>query len=631
LTGSVAAFSAVLALFLALLAPVADAAHVRRHGLFGQLGAAASKVSHVGSSLLSEATQPITQYTTTAALANPNTPVLVTDKTKPPAGYRLTADQVEAIAARAPKVVSEIAKRRAQGMRLVPYEYTKGPGRWQVSWFTPPGGKTPQKEIIQAYVDDSTGTVTAVWTGFQVAWTMARGYPGAFGRVVNSWWLWVPLCLVFFAPFFPWRRRPTLWHLDLAMLLFFSVSIAFFNHANVGMSVPLTYPPLLYFLARLLLLAAGKGRAREPLRILVPVSWLIVGTIFLVGFRVGLNIANSNVIDVGYAGVIGADKLIHHHKLYGDFPSNNPNGDTYGPVNYYTYIPAVAVFGWSGNWDNLPAAHAAAIAFDLLTLVGLFFLGRRIRGPSTGVVLAYLWAAYPFTLFTLSSNSNDSLVACLLVLCLLVITWAPVRGFAAAVAGFTKFAPLALGPLFMRGESDWPRRRSIIWYMGAYALTTVLIFLPIVLDHNLKAFWDDSIKYQANRPAPFSIWGLWGIGGTLNPERHIVQGLAIGLALIVPFFPRKRTIVEVAALGAAVIIALQLSLTYWFYLYIPWFFPLLVVAIVCSHPFSSLHSAVRAYATGDLDLGGTEIVNEPDPVAAVALPNRLIVLDPPDR
>jgi hypothetical protein len=547
--------------------------------------------------------------------------VLVTDKTRPPSGYRLNAKQVLAIARKAPKVVQEIAKRRSQHMKLVAYEYTKGPGRWQVSWFTPPGGKTRQKEMIQAYVDDASGRVTAVWTGFQVAWTMARGYKGAFGRVVNTWWLWMPMCLVFFAPFFPWRRRPSLLHVDLLMFLFFSVSLAFFNHANLGLSVPLTYPPLLWFLVRMLMLAFGKGRPREPLRIIVPVSWLVVATIFLVGFRVGLNIANSNVIDVGYAGVIGAQKLTHHQQLYGGFPSDNPNGDTYGPVNYYTYIPAVAAFGWSGQWDDLPAAHAAAIAFDLLTLVGLFFLGRRIRGPSTGVILAYLWAAYPFSLFALSSNSNDSLVACLLVLCLLVITWAPVRGVAAALAGFTKFAPLGLGPLFLRGAGDWPRKRSLALYVLFYALATVAIFLPIVLDHNLKAFWEDSIKYQANRPAPFSLWGLWGIGGKLNPERHIVQGLAVGLALIVPFVPRRRTIVEVAALAAAVIIALQLGLNYWFYLYIVWFFPLVVVALICAHPDSALQPAVRAYATGELDAPGVPIVA--DPVAALTLRNVL--------
>ena len=31
---------------------------------------------------------------------------------------------------------------------------------------------------------------------------MARGYPGAFGRRVNALYVWLPLCLLFLAPFF---------------------------------------------------------------------------------------------------------------------------------------------------------------------------------------------------------------------------------------------------------------------------------------------------------------------------------------------------------------------------------------------------------------------------------------------
>ena len=34
---------------------------------------------------------------------------------------------------------------------------------------------------------------------------------------------------------------------------------------------------------------------------------------------------------------------------------------------------------WSGEWDDLPAAHGAALAFDLLTLGGLVLLGMRLR------------------------------------------------------------------------------------------------------------------------------------------------------------------------------------------------------------------------------------------------------------
>ncbi len=106
---------------------------------------------------------------------------------------------MQRIAARAPKMVSELRRHPT----LVAYEYTKGPGRWQVSWFS----RAPhQREFAQVYVSDATGRVLEAWTGFQVAWTMARGYPGAFGRQSNAWYVWLPLCLLFVVPFLPLRR-----------------------------------------------------------------------------------------------------------------------------------------------------------------------------------------------------------------------------------------------------------------------------------------------------------------------------------------------------------------------------------------------------------------------------------------
>ncbi|HUE26663.1 MAG TPA: hypothetical protein VMP89_07805 [Solirubrobacteraceae bacterium] len=515
--------------------------------------------------------------TSTVTATTPGAPVLVTSQNRPPPGYHLTAAQVERIAAANATARAELRRHP----KAIPYEYTKGGATWQVSWFS--AGRH-QVELLQVYVSDATRQVTQAWTGFQVAWSMARGYPGAFGRRVNALYVWIPLCVLFVAPFLPWRRprRLSLLHLDLLMLLGFSISLALFNNADIGLSVPLVYPFLLYLLARMLLLAFGRGRPKAPLRLLVPVSWLAVATVFLVGFRVGLNVTNSNVIDVGYAGVIGADKLVHGQPLYGHWPKDNSQGDTYGPVAYYAYVPFREIFGWSGTWDDLPAAHAAAIAFDLLTLVGLFFLGRRIRGPTLGTLLAYAWAAYPFTLWSLSSNTNDALVALLLVVALLVITWAPARGVAAALAGLTKFAPLALAPLFLRGTgAAWPRKRSLVAYVLAYGATIALALLPVILKHDLHAFWRDTIVYQADRVAPFSVWGLWG---GLGVEQHLVEGAAVALAAAVAFVPRRRGLVEVAALGAAVVIALQLAANYWLYSYIVWFFPLVIVALFGTFP-----------------------------------------------
>ena len=189
---------------------------------------------------------------------------------------------------------------------------------------------------------------------------------------------------------------------------------------------------------------------------------------------------------------------------------------------------AELIFGWSGVWDELPTAHAAAIAFDLLTLLGLFFLGRRIRGPTLGTVFAYLWAAYPFTLWALSSNTNDALVALLVVSALLVITSAPARGrggrarradqVRAAGAGA---AAVARGGPSVAAQAVGGRVRRRIRGDALVAM------LPVLLDDNLRAFWHDSIAYQAGRVTPFSVWGLWG---GLGFEQHVVEGAAVALA-----------------------------------------------------------------------------------------------------
>jgi hypothetical protein len=568
-------------LLLALVVPgVAGAATTSGTGVTGLPGvgggiltAGAPRTATATATATAALTRTVVK-TVTKTVAASGSPVLVTDPNTPPSGYRLTANKVLAIASADPRVKAELRRHP----KAIPYQYTKGFPTWQVSWFS---NTKPQRELLQVYVDDNTHAVTQAWTGFQVAWTMARGYAGAFGRRVNSWFIWIPLCILFVAPFLPWRRRPTLWHLDLLVLVSLSVSLAFFNHARIGLSVPLVYPPLIYLMLRLFFLANGRGIPRRPLRTLAPTSWLAIGTVFLMAFRIGLNILNSNVIDVGYSGVIGADKLIHGVALYGHWPKDNMYGDTYGPVSYMLYVPFRLIFGWSGTWDSLPAAHGAAIFFDLLCLLGLYLLGRKLRGNRLGVVLAYCWAAYPFTLYALNSNTNDSLVGAVLIFALLAIRTAPGRGVMAALAGMTKFAPFALAPLLLRGTEERLRKRHIVGFGIAFTLTGVVTMLPVLLKNDLSAFWHDSILYQSDRTTPFSIWGLWGGLGWLQ---SLCQGAVIALALGVAFLPSRRSLVDVAALGAGVLIALQLTLNYWLYPYIVWFVPLAFVALVASHP-----------------------------------------------
>ncbi len=459
-----------------------------------------------------------------------------------------------------------------------------------MSWFE--GGD----EVAQARVDDSFGVVLEAWTGHQVAWSMARGYEGAFGRKLNAPWVWIPLCVLFLLPFVDPRRPFRLLHLDLAVLLAFGVSHVFFNRGEIGVSVPLVYPVLLYLLARLLWTGLRPRERDQRLIPLIPISWLALAIVFLLAFRVGLNVVDSNVIDVGYAGVIGGDRIADGDGLYGPgFAADVEHGDTYGPLTYLSYVPFEQALPWSGTWDDLPAAHGASIAFDVLTLLGLLLLGRRLRpgreGGDLGVVLGYAWVTYPYAIFALQTNSNDTLVGLLTVAAMLGLTLAPARrglsaasrGVAVALAGAAKMAPLALAPLFATAGADAGRRgvlRSVAIFSIALAAVLAASFLPFVPDGGPREIYDRTLGYQASRGSPFSVWGQLDSGETF---RSAMAVLAVLLALAVAFVPRRKTPLQVAALGAAVLIAVQLAASHWFYLYVVWFFPLALVALLGSY------------------------------------------------
>jgi hypothetical protein len=531
--------------------------------------------------------QKSSSSSTTTTSTEPEAPVPVADSDTPPPGRYSSPDRILQIADRLPKMRSV----RAEHPGSFGDVYLKGPSRWQVSYFSKQG-----KEIGLVILADYSGHVLEQWTGFQIAWTMARGYPGAFGRHVNALYIWIPMCFLFFVPFFDWRKPLRLLHLDLLVLLSFSVSLAFFNHAHIYASTPLVYPPLVYLLVRMLILARvgrrapGREAPSAP-RLLIPAPWLAIGVVFLLGFRVALNVTDSNVIDVGYAGVIGAERIAQDEPLYGGYPSDNEHGDTYGPANYEAYVPFQQIFGWSGTWDDLPAAHAAAILFDLLAVGLLFLLGRRVRGPGLGILLAYAWVSYPFTLFALESNSNDSLVAVLILAALLACPqrWgqaatSSARGMFAALAGLTKFAPLALAPLLwthgLGGLSVARRARALALFAFAFALTVAVVSIPALSHDSLHTIYERTFAYQSDRESPFSVWGLYQGPRLLADGQSVVQGAALALALAVAVLPRRTDLVGLAATAAAVLIAVQLGIDHWFYLYIPWFFGLVMLALL---------------------------------------------------
>ena len=345
-----------------------------------------------------------------------------------------------------------------------------------------------------------------------------------------------------------------------------------------------------------------------------PVWVLLAATAFVAGFRVTeFNVRNSNVIDVGYSGVIGAERIVNGEWPYGHMPdegtlkacgpadqdgeireriqtngrceSANPRGDTYGPVAYESYIPGYLAFGWSGKWDDLPAAHATVIAFDLLCILGLALVGLRFGGPLFGATLAFAWTAFPFTQYASSSNTNDALLPAFLIwgFWLLTSPWA--RGAFAALAGWTKFAALVVAPMWVTYRLTRPQ---MIRAASGFALGTLAAFSIILLEpnvgHAVRVFWDRTLSWQLSRESPFSIWDWrqYHAKGIPNLEilQRFFQALLVAGALVFALVPRRKTPLQLAALTGVLLLGFELVLTHWSYLYIPWFFPFVAYAML---------------------------------------------------
>ena len=530
------------------------------------------------------------------ALAAPGKP-----KPLGPPEQRLTVAQAKAIFLRNEKVSDWLAH-YPRRLWQTDATFDQDHKFWRVNVWAGEAG-----EVATGKVDDTSGAVSEAWTGPQVAWKMARGLPGAFGgKEINSAPVWLGFCALFFLGLADLRRPFSLRNLDLLVLLSFTVSLWFFNRGDIFTSVPLAYPPLLYLLGRMAW-RGWRGRLGTGAVPVWPVWLLAAATVFAAGFRLGLNVRASNVIDVGYSGVIGANRIANGQSPYGHFPvelgkacgpsdidgetreriqtngrceSANPQGDTYGPVAYEAYLPGYLALGWSGKWDDLPAAHFASIGFDLLCVLGLALVGLRFGGQRLAVTLAFAWVAYPFTQYVSSSNTNDALPPLFLIWGFWLVTSSFARGVFSALAGWTKFAPLLVAPLWASYPDALARPREKLVFLGGFLLATAAAFSVLLLEpsplHAVHVFYDRTIKFQIGRHSPFSIWD-WKQYGAGYPDLHLVQRalqvlLVIG-AIAVYFLPRRKTARQLAALTAALLLGFELVLTHWFYLYLPWFFP----------------------------------------------------------
>jgi Glycosyltransferase family 87 len=428
-------------------------------------------------------------------------------------------------------------------------------------------------KLIADQIVSRTGQLGPTYTGGLILGLYARGH---YGQTFDSPWVLVPFTAMFLLALVLLRRGSWLDRLDIAAVLGFGASYALFDHAHLDSAVWLFYVPLAYLLVRMVIRGARGRSVTEGLDVRLPTAVLAIGLLALVGGRIAVSLTPANVVDVGTASALGANRILHGQTLY-FFSLGHP--DTYGPLAYLAYVPFVAIS--NGSWHYLLAAREAAIAFDLLTIAGLVWFGVRVRrgraGWRLGMLIAWFWAACPFSVLGMEKSTNDGLVALIVVLVMLTLTSPIKRGIVVGLGAASKFFPAVLLPLVAIGPGT-EERGAVRKVLAGFVIATGASFAIFLPPGGVQEVWSHTIGYQLTRTDIFSIWVLHP---ALTPIKVALEVGAVILAVAVAFRPRgPRTPAQVAALAAAVIIAVQLPALHWFYLYIVWFLPLVLMAVL---------------------------------------------------
>jgi hypothetical protein len=391
----------------------------------------------------------------------------------------------------------------------------------------------------------------------------------------------VPLPACFVLGLFDWRHPWRVEHLDLLALAgFFPVAMLISDDVPQA-GLWLAAACLSWLFVRMLGVSFGKWPMPQ-LRPSISSQWLGLAILMLLLVRIG-GVASGNILDVGQASSVGAWRLLHGLHLYGAVSWQGPGGlqiyrpDSYGPFAYYAYLPFAAVFPPA---PALVATLLPAVCFDVLTLAGLHRLGRRLGGRPLARAFVFAYLLYPFPGLSLTAETNDALIAALCVWTIAAAAERPVaRGLLMAAATLTKFLPALLALQFLGVR----RGRSRYALTLAASLAAMLAW-PIITSGPAK-FLDSTFGYQLIQRGggvQFSIWTY--LPHMALAARPVLAAALVLLALAPMARPPVQDAREHAALAAALLIGAQLLLGYWFYSYLTWCYPLLIIAIIRARP-----------------------------------------------
>jgi hypothetical protein len=370
-------------------------------------------------------------------------------------------------------------------------------------------------------------------------------------------------------------------------------------HAYLDAAALAALPPLCYFVIRCA--RRGLGFAKPPLPSTPVFDWLtrrwrpaervrllrlILAALALVFVMVG--VSSPSAVDVVYAVMEGATRILHGVLPYGHMPGDVVHGDTYPILSYALYTPLALVAPVNSIWDSVDLPLAVSVLLALAIAVALARSPVALGGGSrsrdaaqrtAGLRAAIAFLSFPSLLITVSTGTTDVALGAMLVVALVLWRRPAVSTGLLAIAGWFKLAPFALVPIWLAPRRGIALRKALAALVAVSALSLGLV-VALGGAQGLAAMVH-GVGFQFNRESPTSPWIVLGIVN-LQP-----LGEALVLALIAGATVRMWREPEPAADGgrlaataAAILLALQLVTDQWTFLYLAWVVPLIGVSLL---------------------------------------------------
>ncbi|MFL5894923.1 MAG: hypothetical protein ACJ76Z_07385, partial [Thermoleophilaceae bacterium] len=288
----------------------------------------------------------------------------------------------------------------------------------------------------------------------------------------------------------------------------------------------------------------------------------------------------NQILDIGYASMAGATKLLHGVLPYGHLVGVT-HGDTYGVLMYAWYVPAALVAPVSDPYDVVDGALWTAAAAVIATGWALSSItGRRLTVAAAGVAAA--WFAHPAVVRTGAGGANDVVLAAVVAVAL--ASSGTTRRTAALTAGiWSKLVPLVLVPPQLAAAGREGSRRAVAG-LAAVSAAALAILFAFGGSGGLHAMLH-GLAFQNVRSSTHSLWVLTGLE-RVRPAAVAAACLMVVAATVVAARDRglRDDLRRTAALWASLLIAVELAANYWSPSFMPWFYPLVLIALFSPRP-----------------------------------------------